>query len=158
MTALGDKAVQLAQSLIRCESVTPVDAGALDVLIQALKPGRFTFWRLNFKDEDTPPVDNLYARVGEGPPHLCFAGHVDVVPPGEAELWTHPPFAAEIAERLALRQGRRRHEGRNRLLHRRGARLRQIARPRDRRLDLACSSPAMKKGRRSTAPARCSPG
>ena len=85
MTALGDKAVQLAQSLIRCESVTPVDAGALDVLIQALKPGRFTFWRLNFKDEDTPPVDNLYARVGEGPPHLCFAGHVDVVPPGEVD-------------------------------------------------------------------------
>ena len=53
MTALGDKAVQLTQSLIRCESV-PLDAGALDVLIQALKPGRFTFWRLNFKDEDTP--------------------------------------------------------------------------------------------------------
>ena len=105
MTALGDKAVQLTQSLIRCESVTPVDAGALDVLIQALKPGRFTFWRLNFKDDDTPPVDNLYARVGEGPPHLCFAGHVDVVPPGEAELWTHPPFAAEIASGLLYGRG-----------------------------------------------------
>ena len=96
MTALGDKAVQLAQSLIRCESVTPTDAGALEVLIQALKPARFTFWRLNFKDEGTPPVDNLYARIGDGPPHLCFAGHVDVVPPGDAELWSHPPFAAEI--------------------------------------------------------------
>ena len=105
MTALGDKAVQLTQSLIRCESVTPVDAGALDVLIQALKPGRFTFWRLNFKDDDTPPVDNLYARVGEGPPHLCFAGHVDVVPPGEAEHWTHPPFAAEIASGLLYGRG-----------------------------------------------------
>ena len=79
--------------------------GALDVLIQALKPGRFTFWRLNFKDEDTPPVDNLYARVGEGPPHLCFAGHVDVVPPGEAKLWTHPPFAAEIASGLLYGRG-----------------------------------------------------
>ena len=105
MTALGDKAVQLSQSLIRCESVTPADAGALDVLIQALKPGRFTFWRLNFKDEDTPPVDNLYARVGEGPPHLCFAGHVDVVPPGEAKLWTHPPFAADIASGLLYGRG-----------------------------------------------------
>lgn len=96
MTALGDKALQLAQSLIRCESVTPADAGALDIVIQALKPARFTFWRLSFKDEGTPPVDNLYARVGEGPPNLCFAGHVDVVPPGDAALWTHPPFAAEI--------------------------------------------------------------
>lgn len=98
MTALGDKAVQLAQRLIRCESVTPSDAGALDVLIQALKPARFTVWRLNFKDEETPPVDNLYARVGDGPPNLCFAGHVDVVPPGDAAQWTHPPFAAEIAD------------------------------------------------------------
>ncbi len=97
MTALGDKAVQLAQGLIRCESITPADAGVLDVLIAALKPARFTFWRLNFKDENTPPVDNLYARIGDGPPNLCFAGHVDVVPPGAASLWSHPPFAAEIA-------------------------------------------------------------
>ena len=105
MTALGDKAVQLAQSLIRCESITPADAGALDVIIQALRPARFTFWRLNFKDEDTPPVDNLFARVGEGPPHLCFAGHVDVVPPGDARLWSHPPFAAEIASGLLYGRG-----------------------------------------------------
>ena len=98
MTALGDKALQIARDLIRCESVTPADAGALDVVIQALKPARFTFWRLNFKDDTSPPVDNLYARVGEGPPHLCFAGHVDVVPPGDPALWGHPPFAAEIAD------------------------------------------------------------
>ncbi|HEX9752744.1 MAG TPA: succinyl-diaminopimelate desuccinylase [Methyloceanibacter sp.] len=105
MTALGDKAVQLAQSLIRCESITPEDAGALDVLIQTLKPARFTFWRLNFKEEGTPPVDNLYARIGEGPPHLCFAGHVDVVPPGDAKLWSHPPFAAEIEGDLLYGRG-----------------------------------------------------
>jgi succinyl-diaminopimelate desuccinylase len=98
MTALGDKAFQLAQGLIRCESVTPADAGALDVLIEAVKPTRFTVWRLNFKDDGTPPVDNLYARVGDGPPNLCFAGHVDVVPPGDATQWTHPPFAAEVAD------------------------------------------------------------
>jgi succinyl-diaminopimelate desuccinylase len=98
MTALGDKALQLAQGLIRCESVTPTDAGALDVLIEAVKPARFTVWRLNFKDDGTPPVDNLYARVGDGPPNLCFAGHVDVVPPGDATQWTHPPFAAEVAD------------------------------------------------------------
>ena len=105
MTAIGDKAVQLAQSLIRCESVTPADAGALDVLIQALKPARFTVWRLNFKDEESPPVDNLYARVGDGPPNLCFAGHVDVVPPGDAEKWTHPPFAAEVAGGMLYGRG-----------------------------------------------------
>jgi succinyl-diaminopimelate desuccinylase len=105
MTALGDKAVQLAQSLIRCESITPEDAGALDVLIQTLKPARFAFWRLNFKEEGTPPVDNLYARIGDGPPHLCFAGHVDVVPPGDAKLWSHPPFAAEIEGDLLYGRG-----------------------------------------------------
>lgn len=98
MTALGDKALQLAQSLIRCESVTPHEAGTLDVLVGALKPARFAVWRLNFKEDGTPPVDNLYARVGEGPPHLCFAGHVDVVPPGDPALWSHPPFGAEIAD------------------------------------------------------------
>jgi succinyl-diaminopimelate desuccinylase len=105
MSALGDKALQIAQELIACQSVTPEDAGALDVLIGALKPARFTFWRLNFKDEDTPPVDNLYARFGEGPPHLCFAGHVDVVPPGDPALWRHPPFAAEISDGVLYGRG-----------------------------------------------------
>ncbi len=105
MTALGDRALQLAQSLIRCESVTPADAGALDVLIAALRPARFTFWRLGFKDQGTPPVDNLYAKVGEGPPHLCFSGHVDVVPPGDRAAWSHPPFAAEINGGLLYGRG-----------------------------------------------------
>jgi succinyl-diaminopimelate desuccinylase len=98
MTTLGDRAVALAQALIRCPSVTPLDAGALDALAEALKPGRFACERLSFTEEGTEPVENLFARVGEGPPHLCFAGHTDVVPPGEERLWTHPPFAAEIDE------------------------------------------------------------
>ncbi len=105
MTALGDKAVQLAQSLIRCESVTPEDAGVLDVLAQALKPARFTCERLTFTEQGSPPVDNLFARIGDGPPHLCFAGHVDVVPPGDAKLWSHPPFAAEIEDGLLYGRG-----------------------------------------------------
>ena len=95
MTMLGDKAVALAQSLIRCESVTPRDAGAIEVLIQALKPARFVCEHLSFGEGDER-IENLYARVGEGPPHLCFAGHTDVVPPGDAKLWRHPPFAANI--------------------------------------------------------------
>ncbi|HEY6670730.1 MAG TPA: M20/M25/M40 family metallo-hydrolase, partial [Methyloceanibacter sp.] len=98
MSTIGDKAVAIAQGLIRCESVTPVDAGALDALTDALRPARFAIERLTFKDEGSPPIDNLFARIGDGPPHLCFAGHTDVVPPGDAKLWTHPPFAAEIAD------------------------------------------------------------
>ena len=97
MSTVGEKAVAIAQDLIRCESVTPKDAGALDTLVDALRPARFAVERLTFKDEGSPPVDNLFARIGDGPPHLCFAGHTDVVPPGDAKLWTHPPFAAEIA-------------------------------------------------------------
>jgi len=93
MTPLGDKALALAQNLIRCESVTPRDGGAIEVLIQTLKPGRFLCERLRF-GEGAEAVDNLYARIGEGPPHLCFAGHTDVVPPGDLKLWRHPPFAA----------------------------------------------------------------
>jgi succinyl-diaminopimelate desuccinylase len=98
MSTIGDKAVAIAQGLIRCESVTPADAGALEALAEALKPARFAIERLTFKDEGSPPIDNLFARIGDGPPHLCFAGHTDVVPPGDAKLWAHPPFAAEIAD------------------------------------------------------------
>jgi succinyl-diaminopimelate desuccinylase len=96
MTMLGDKALALAQSLIRCESVTPRDAGAIEVLMQAIKPARFLCERLSFGEGGGEPIANLYARVGEGPPHLCFAGHTDVVPPGDAKLWRHPPFAANV--------------------------------------------------------------
>jgi succinyl-diaminopimelate desuccinylase len=60
-----------------------------------LEPAGFVCQRLPFSEADTPEVDNLFARIGEGEPHLCFAGHTDVVPPGEA-VWTHPPFAAEV--------------------------------------------------------------
>ena len=97
MTKIGDTAVALAQNLIRCPSVTPLDAGALDVLVLALKSARFDCTRLPFGEDGTAPVDNLYARIGGGPPHLCFAGHTDVVPPGDERLWKHPPFAGEIA-------------------------------------------------------------
>ena len=98
MSTIGDKAVAIAQSLIRCESVTPADAGALDTLAEALKPARFAVERLTFNDHGSPRIDNLFARIGDGPPHLCFAGHTDVVPPGDVKLWSHPPFAAEIAD------------------------------------------------------------
>ena len=64
----------LARALIRCESVTPADGGALDVLQEALQTLGFTCHRLPFEEPGTAPVDNLYARRGEGRPNFCFAG------------------------------------------------------------------------------------
>lgn len=89
-------AVALAQDLIRCPSVTPRDDGALGVLEAALTPLGFTCHRLRFEQEGTAPVDNLYARLGTAGPNFCFAGHTDVVPPGELKGWSIDPFAAEI--------------------------------------------------------------
>lgn len=88
--------VSLSQALIRCPSITPVDAGALDVLQTFLESLGFVCHRKVFEDADTPPVDNLYARLGTASPNLCFAGHTDVVPPGDEDLWTYPPFEAVI--------------------------------------------------------------
>jgi len=84
-------ALAFAQALIRRPSVTPKDAGALDVLEAVLKELGFATHRLPFGD-----VDNLYARLGDGAPHFCFAGHTDVVPVGEG--WNADPFAAEVKD------------------------------------------------------------
>ena len=88
--------VALSQALIRCPSVTPADAGAIAVLEAALKPLGFACHRLRFEDAGTAPIENLYARIGTQGPNFCFAGHTDVVPPGDAKLWRHDPFAAVI--------------------------------------------------------------
>lgn len=81
--------IPLAQALMRCASVTPTEAGALGVAEAALRAIGFRVKRYKFG-----AVDNLYARFGDASPNFCFAGHVDVVPPGEG--WTSDPFAAEI--------------------------------------------------------------
>ena len=96
-------ALALTQALIRCPSVTPADAGALEVLERALKPLGFVCHRLRFEQDGTPPIDNLYARIGTGAPHFCFAGHSDVVPPGEG--WAHDPFAAVISGGVLFGRG-----------------------------------------------------
>jgi succinyl-diaminopimelate desuccinylase len=88
----------LARDLLRCPSVTPAEAGALGVIEGALKAAGFTVHRVTFAEPGTAPVENLYARIGTASPHFAFAGHVDVVPPGEQAKWTHPPFAGEIAD------------------------------------------------------------
>jgi succinyl-diaminopimelate desuccinylase len=91
-------AIGLAQALIRCPSVTPEDAGAIGIVAQALEPLGFTCHRLRFESPGTAPIENLYARIGDDPPNFCFAGHTDVVPPGDAKLWRCDPFAAEIRD------------------------------------------------------------
>ena len=90
--------VALLQDLIRCKSVTPDEGGALDYLEKLLGANGFTCHRLKFSDKDTPDVDNLYARRGTDAPHLCFAGHTDVVPVGEENLWTCDPFGGAIKD------------------------------------------------------------
>ncbi len=90
--------VALLQDLIRCKSVTPEEGGALDYLEKLLKAQGFACHRLKFSDKDTPDVDNLYARLGTAAPHLCFAGHTDVVPVGDSKIWTCDPFGGAIKD------------------------------------------------------------
>ncbi len=95
MTLPTDPAENLA-ALIRCPSVTPAEGGALSALAGMLGPMGFAVERPVFSDDGTPDVENLYARLSGNGPHLMFAGHTDVVPVGDADAWTHPPFAADI--------------------------------------------------------------
>ncbi|MEQ8268476.1 MAG: succinyl-diaminopimelate desuccinylase [Parvibaculum sp.] len=90
--------LDIAVELIRCPSVTPDDAGTLGVLEKWLTPLGFKCERMRFSTAGTPDVDNLYARLGSGNPHFCFAGHTDVVPVGEADAWSVDPFAAEVKD------------------------------------------------------------
>jgi succinyl-diaminopimelate desuccinylase len=97
-TFAGDP-VSLLKELIRRPSVTPEEAGVFDVLERALVPLGFAITRLRFDGDGSYPVDNLFAtRGGGGGKHLLFAGHTDVVPPGERALWTHDPFGADEAQ------------------------------------------------------------
>ena len=89
-------AVDLSQALLRCPSITPVDAGALDILETTLNDLGFKCYRLPFSEAGTPDVDNLFARIGTNSPNFCFAGHTDVVPIGNREDWSKDPFGGQI--------------------------------------------------------------
>ncbi|MET3909067.1 succinyl-diaminopimelate desuccinylase [Bradyrhizobium sp. S3.3.6] len=91
-------ALSIARDLIRCPSVTPADAGALRVLEQALNAAGFTCHRVTFSEPGTADVDNLYARVGNEGPHITFAGHTDVVPPGDESAWSVGAFSGEVKD------------------------------------------------------------
>jgi len=95
MSLATDPAENLA-ILIRCPSVTPAEGGALTAVEAMLKPLGFAVERPVFSEPGTADVENLYARRPGDGRHLMFAGHTDVVPPGDSAAWTHPPFAAEV--------------------------------------------------------------
>jgi succinyl-diaminopimelate desuccinylase len=101
----GNDPVALAQGLIRCPSVTPLEGGALAFLESVLRPAGFACHRLTMRQAGTPDVENLYARLGSGSPHLCFAGHTDVVPVGDEGGWSRPPFSAEIVDGVLYGRG-----------------------------------------------------
>ncbi|HXT82540.1 MAG TPA: succinyl-diaminopimelate desuccinylase [Acetobacteraceae bacterium] len=98
MTDLTDP-LPLAQALIRCASVTPADAGAQGVLADALARLGFTVHRLRYGE-----IENLFARWGTDGPHICFAGHTDVVPVGAAN-WRHDPFAGAVQDGVLYGRG-----------------------------------------------------
>ncbi len=91
-------ALDIARALIRCPSVTPAEGGALGYLEELLAGAGFETHRVTFSEKGTPDVENLFARIGTGAPHLTFAGHTDVVPTGDEKLWRFPPFSAEVAD------------------------------------------------------------
>ena len=88
--------LQLAKELIRFPSVTPVDAGVMSFLEKKLKKLGFKTKILEFKEKNTKPVKNLYARLGNKSPNFCYAGHLDVVPAGNLNDWTVNPFKPSI--------------------------------------------------------------
>jgi succinyl-diaminopimelate desuccinylase len=92
--------IVLARDLIRRPSVTPLDAGAMDVLQKTLEGLGFACRRLRFGE-----IENLYARRGTKGPNLCFAGHTDVVPPGDLDAWSHAPFEAVVNDGVLTGRG-----------------------------------------------------
>ena len=101
VTANAVDVIELTRALVRCESVTPREAGALQQLERTLSSLGFACERMDFKEAGADDVANLYARIGpgsgKGGRHFCFAGHSDVVPVGDLSAWTIGPFSAELA-------------------------------------------------------------
>jgi len=98
-------ALSIARDLVRCPSVTPAEAGALGVLEKILKDAGFEVHRLTFGEPGTADVENLYARIGTSSRHITFAGHTDVVPPGDESAWTHGAFSGEVRDGFLYGRG-----------------------------------------------------
>ena len=97
--------LQISKDLIRFPSVTPIDAGAINYLAKKLSQLGFNCKILEFKDKKNPTIKNLYARLGNKQPNLCFAGHTDVVPPGNIKDWTVSPFKPIIKNNYLIGRG-----------------------------------------------------
>tara|TARA_B100001123_G_scaffold394628_1_gene475559 strand:+ start:147 stop:1328 length:1182 start_codon:yes stop_codon:yes gene_type:complete len=95
MNKINFDSVFLTQSLVKCPSVTPKDEGALKIIENHLNNIGFKCNPLLFSEAGTDDVKNLFATIGSSGKHLAFAGHTDVVPPGNEESWTYPPFSAK---------------------------------------------------------------
>src|SRR5688572_8361383 len=98
-------ALSIVRDLVRCPSVTPADAGALGVLERLLGDAGFDVHRVTFSEPGAADIDNLYARIGTEAPHIVFAGHTDVVPPGDEAAWTLAPFAGELKDGMLYGRG-----------------------------------------------------
>ena len=97
--------LQLAKELIRFPSITPIDAGVMGFLEKKLKKLGFKTKILEFKEKNTKPVKNLYARFGTKGPNFCYAGHLDVVPAGNLKDWTVNPFKPEVKKGYLIGRG-----------------------------------------------------
>ena len=97
--------LQLAKELIRYPSITPIDAGIIKFLEKQLKKLGFKTKILEFKEKNTKPVKNLYARLGTKGPNFCYAGHLDVVPAGNLKDWTVNPFRPSIKKGHLIGRG-----------------------------------------------------
>lgn len=102
---MSTDALSIARDLVRCASVTPADAGALGVLETILKGAGFEVHRVAFSEPGAADIDNLYARIGSGAPHITFAGHTDVVPPGDEDAWTHGAFSGDVRDGFLYGRG-----------------------------------------------------
>jgi succinyl-diaminopimelate desuccinylase len=98
-------ALSIVRDLIRCPSITPLDAGALGVLENLLKAAGFEVHRVTFSEPGTADVDNLYARIGNSAPHITFAGHTDVVPAGDESAWSHGAFSGDVKDGFVYGRG-----------------------------------------------------
>ena len=88
--------LQLAKELMRFPSITPVDAGTMNFLSRKLRSLGFKCKILEFKEKNSKPIKNLYARLGKSGQNFCYAGHTDVVPPGNIDNWSVNPFKPEV--------------------------------------------------------------
>jgi len=97
--------LQISKDLISFPSVTPIDAGAIKYISRKLKLLGFKCKILEFKDKKNPTIKNLYARLGSKQPNLCYAGHTDVVPPGNIRDWTINPFKPRVINNHLIGRG-----------------------------------------------------